>query len=91
MGVAALPYITAAIAAYGAYSADSNAKAARAMQPPKPPPPPQEEKLPDQSQARKAGQALVTGAGQQGSTFLTGPGGVPNSSISLGYNTLLGG
>lgn len=87
MGVAAIPYITAAIAAYGAVSSDQNAKAARRMQPPAPPPPPQETKLPDQSLARKAGQALIAG---QGSTSLTGPGGVPGSSLSLGINTLLG-
>lgn len=58
------------------------------MQPPKPPPPPQETKQPDQSLARKAGQALV--AGQANSTLLTGPRGVPGSSLSLGVNTLLG-
>lgn len=87
MGVTALPYITLALSAYGAYSADQNAKAMR----PKDQPlvaPPQETKIPDQSLARRAGQTLLTGAGQ--STSLTGPRGVPGSSLSLGVNTLLG-
>jgi len=88
MGVAALPYVTAAIAAYGAYTAHEAASYRPEVQ--KPTPPPQAAQLPDQSQARKAGQALVSGAGQPGSTFLTGAGGVPNSSLNLGVNTLLG-
>lgn len=86
MGAAAIPYVMATIAAYGAVSADANAKASR-VAPPKLPPPPQETKQPDQSLARKAGQALIAGPG---STSLTGPGGVPGSSLSLGVNTLLG-
>lgn len=89
MGVAALPYVTAAIAAYGAYTAHEAAGNVPKAPEIKPPPAPTVQ--PDEGQARKAGQALVTGAGQKGSTFLTGAGGVPNSSLSLGYNTLLGG
>jgi len=86
MGVAALPYITTAIAAYGAYTAHQ--AASYRPEAPKLTPPPAPSVLPDQSQQRRAGQLLASG--QPGSTFLTGAGGVPSSSLNLGYNTLLG-
>lgn len=85
MGVAALPYVTAAIAAYGAYTAHEAAGNVPKAPEIKPPPAPTQQ--PDQAQARKAGQAL---AGGPSTGFLSGAGGVPNSSLNLGFNTLLG-
>lgn len=58
----------------------------KAPQMPAAAPPPQEVKAPDQADYRKR-----KGNAPPPATLLTGPGGVANSSLNTGGNTLLGG
>jgi hypothetical protein len=66
---------------------------AAVMTPPPAPAPSgtQPAQMADQQQARRALAALAAqGHGRGASTLLTGPGGVPNSLLNVGRNTLLG-
>jgi hypothetical protein len=61
--------------------------------PPAPLPPPQAAKLPDSAvdTRRGRGQAPRGAMSAVGSTLLTGPAGVDNSTLNIGRATLLGG
>ena len=84
-------YVGAAIVA-GALVASSQ-KAPEPPPPQAPTPPPQPSQAPDANAALSQARGMGQGGGAPGvaQTFLTGPGGVDQSTLQLGKTTLLGG
>lgn len=91
-GSVAAGAVTAASLAATAYSAIKASKAPQAAIP-TPEKPPQAAKAPERQQSLMANTAAARAGGSlagNGSTFLTGPGGVEKDTLNLGKTTLLG-